>query len=119
MNGHTALGAGAEFDAIRDVIARWGTRAVGIGDDAAVMTVPRGDKLVVSVDTAVEGKHFVPGWLSPREISYRAVAAALSDLAAMAAQPVGVLVALTVPQRWRVHFTELADGIADAVDVAS
>jgi len=113
-----ALGAGAEFDAIRLMIERWGTRARGIGDDAAVVALPRGDALVASVDTAVEGKHFRPEWLTPREISYRAVAAALSDLAAMAAKPVGVLVAITLPERWRENLIELADGIADAVDVA-
>jgi thiamine-monophosphate kinase len=107
-----------EFDAIRRMLDRWGARATGIGDDAALLNVPRGDALVASVDSAVEGKHFKPEWLTPREISYRAVAAALSDLAAMAAHPVGVLVALTVPKHWRPHLLELADGIGDAVDVA-
>src|SRR5262245_42670453 len=108
----------AEFDAIKAMLARWGARAVGIGDDAAVLDAPRGDSLVVSVDTSVEGRHFKREWLSPREIGYRAVAAALSDLAAMAALPVGVLVALGVPRGWRDSLLELADGIGDAVEVA-
>jgi thiamine-monophosphate kinase len=116
MSEVIALGAGAEFDAIRRMIDRWGYRAQGIGDDAAIIHLPRGDALVTSVDTAVEGKHFKAEWLTPREISYRAVAAALSDLAAMAARPVGVLIALTVPERWRGHLMALADGIGDAVD---
>jgi thiamine-monophosphate kinase len=97
---------------------RWGTRASGLGDDAAVLRVPRGDALVASVDSAVEGRHFKREWLSPREIGYRSVAAALSDLAAMAARPIGVLIALTVPQAWRDQLLELADGVAEAVDVA-
>jgi thiamine-monophosphate kinase len=113
-----ALGAGAEFDAIRAMIDRWGSRACGIGDDAAVIAVPRGDQLVASVDTTVEDQHFKEEWLTPREISYRAVAAALSDLAAMASRPLGVLVAMTVPERWRDRLPQLADGIADALDVA-
>jgi thiamine-monophosphate kinase len=118
MSETIALGAGAEFDAIRRMIDRWGPRAQGIGDDAAIVHLPRGDALVTSVDTAVEGHHFKAEWLTPREISYRAVAAALSDLAAMAASPLGVLVALTVPERWRGHLMALADGIGDAVDAA-
>ena len=81
----TALGPGGEFDAIRMLLARWGERAVGIGDDAAMLDVPRGEQLVVSVDSAVENEHFRREWLTPREIGYRAVTAALSDLAAMSA----------------------------------
>jgi len=118
MTGDTALGPGAEFDAIRLLVRRWGARARGIGDDAAVVSVPRGDLLVASVDSAVEGRHFKRDWLSPREIGYRAVAAALSDLAAMAARPLGVLVALTLPEAWRAELLDLADGIGEAVDAA-
>lgn len=113
-----ALGSGAEFDAIREMLARWGKRATGIGDDAAVLQVPRGDALVASVDTSLEGRHFKPGWLTPREIGYRAVTAALSDLAAMAARPLGILVALNVPSSQTGALGELADGIGDAVDGA-
>jgi thiamine-monophosphate kinase len=118
MTNELALGGGAEFDAIRRMLARWGSRAEGIGDDAAVLRLPRGDALVASVDTAVEGRHFQRHWFTPREIGYRAVAAALSDLAAMAATPVGILVAITVPESWRASLDELADGIGDAADMA-
>jgi thiamine-monophosphate kinase len=118
MTEPATLGRGAEFDAIRLMVARWGSRAQGIGDDAATMRVPRGEFLVASVDTAVEGMHFRRGWLTPREIAYRAVAAALSDLAAMAARPIGVLLAMTIPESWRGAIDELADGVGDAVDVA-
>ncbi len=113
------LGSGAEFDAIRELRARWGTLAVALGDDAAVIAVPRGDSLVASVDTAIEGRHFKRGWLSPREIGYRAVTAALSDLAAMAAMPLGVLVALSVPVAWRDELFAIGDGIGDAVRAAA
>lgn len=112
------LGPGAEFDAIRSLLDRWGSRAVGIGDDAAVMRIARGDALVVSVDASVEGQHFRTDWLTPREIGYRAVAAALSDLAAMASRPTGILVAIIAPERSRKHLLELADGIGDMVDLA-
>ena len=112
------LGAGAEFDAIRQMLARWGPRAVGIGDDSAVIQLPRGDQLVASVDSFVEGRHFERGWITSRDLGYRAVSAALSDLSAMAAQPLGILVAMTIPESWRRNLMDLADGIADAVDVA-
>ena len=113
-----ALGAGAEFDAIRTMLARWGPRARGVGDDAAVLHVPRGDALVASVDTALEGRHFRSEWLTPREIGYRAVTGALSDLAAMAARPLGILVALNLPSSSTDKLPDLADGIGDALDAA-
>src|SRR5687768_3972095 len=78
----TTLGSGAEFDLIRALAARWGPLAVGLGDDAAVLTAPRGERVVVSTDAAVEGIHFRREWMSLREIGYRATSAALSDLAA-------------------------------------
>jgi thiamine-monophosphate kinase len=114
----TALGPGEEFDAIRALVERWGDRAVGIGDDAAMLGLPRGDTLVVSVDSAVENRHFRAGWLTPREIGYRAVAAALSDLAAMAAKPVGILIALALPDAWRGELLSIGDGIGDAAAAA-
>jgi thiamine-monophosphate kinase len=112
------LGRGREFDAIRALLARWGDHAVGIGDDAAIVRVPRGDALLASVDTAIENRHFRDDWLTPREIGYRAVTAALSDLAAMAAQPLGILVAMALPERWSASLPAIADGIADAVTAA-
>ena len=119
MSREMALGPGAEFDAIRSMIEQWGTRAVALGDDAAELKIARGDTLVVSVDTAVEGIHFQREWLASKEIAYRAVTAALSDIAAMAARPLGVLTALTLPERWRASLGDLADGIAEAVDAAN
>lgn len=115
MSDALPLGPGAEFDVIRMMLDRWGVRASGVGDDAAVLRIPRGDSLVASVDATVENRHFVRGWLSPREIGRRAVVAALSDLAAMAATPAGVMTSLIIPDDWRDELAELADGIGDAV----
>ena len=114
MDATTPLGPGGEFDAIRELLARWGDRAQGIGDDAAVMEVPAGERLVVSTDSSVEGVHFRRDWLALREIGYRVTAAALSDLAAMAATPLGMLIAIAVPDRSRGDLGALADGIGDA-----
>src|SRR5436190_18927777 len=111
----TKLGRGAEFDLIRAMRDRWGDLATGIGDDAAVLQPGRGEKLVLSTDATVEGVHFRRDWLSWREIGYRAITAALSDLAAMAAAPAGVLVSLELADAERSIALEIADGIGDAV----
>jgi len=112
------LGYGGEFDVISAALRRWGPLAAGVGDDCAVFDAPDGERLVLSVDTAVEGVHFRRHWLSPEEIGYRAATAALSDLAAMAARPMGLAIALTLPDAWRDDFLALCDGIGDATRMA-
>ena len=94
---HIPLGDGIEFDRIRSFIAELGADAAAIGDDTAHLAAAAGE-LVVSVDASVEDVHFRRAWLSPEEIGWRATAAALSDIAAAAASPVGVVVALALPQ---------------------
>lgn len=114
MRLSTPLGPGREFDMVRDLLRRWGDRARGIGDDAAIIAVPPGEQLLVSTDSSVEDRHFRRAWLTPREIGYRATAAALSDLAAMAATPLGITIAFGLPASWRDELGEIADGIGDA-----
>ncbi|MEX2182803.1 MAG: thiamine-phosphate kinase [Gemmatimonadaceae bacterium] len=118
MSRHLAMGPGAEFDAVRALLAQWGPAAVGVGDDGAVLDVPPGSRLVVSTDSTVEGIHFRRPWLTPAEVGWRATQAALSDLAAMGAAPLGVLLALTVPADWRGALGELAEGIGAAANAA-
>jgi thiamine-monophosphate kinase len=113
-NSNIELGPGAEFDAVRAMLARWGSLAHGLGDDAALLDVPAGSRLVVSVDSSVEHVHFRRAWLSPEEIAYRSVAAALSDLAAMGATPLGIVIALTLTAEWRTQIVRLADGFGVA-----
>jgi thiamine-monophosphate kinase len=108
-----ALGPGKEFDIVRTLLAEWGKAAQRIGDDAAILEVPPGERLVVSTDTSVEGVHFRRDWLNSFEIGYRATAAALSDLAAMAARPLGILIALTLPESDREEAREIAVGIRE------
>ena len=69
----------------------------GIGDDAAVVRAR--PICVTSVDAAVEGVHFRidRGWMGPREVGWRALAAALSDIAAMGADPGEAYVMLVIP----------------------
>jgi thiamine-monophosphate kinase len=68
---------------------------------------------VASTDASFEGVHFRREWLTPREIGARAAAAALSDLAAMAATPLGLLLALALPQSWLPEIEEVARGVGE------
>lgn len=93
-----ALGPGAEFDLIRRFLDRAAPLGddvlVGPGDDCAVIA---GGRICVSTDISVEGVHFRREWITLEEAGYRAAASSLSDLAAMAARPIGVLVSLASP----------------------
>jgi thiamine-monophosphate kinase len=70
---------------------------IGIGDDAAVWQPSRSHRSVISSDALVENVHFSRAWMAPEQIGWRAMAANLSDLAAMAARPRLGTVALGVP----------------------
>ncbi len=126
------LGPGAEFDLIREMLAAATTAGreegdgpldaadppgagvqLGPGDDAALV----GDgRMAVSTDLSVEGVHFRSEWITPREVGYRAVTAALSDMAAMAARPIGGLLSLAIDRerapRWA---PEIAAGAGAAL----
>lgn len=93
----SALGPGVEFDRIRRFLAavRQSDRVVvGPGDDCAILDVGR---IAISVDMSVEDVHFRRDWLTGEQIGRRAAAIALSDLAASAAAPFGILDSLAVP----------------------
>jgi thiamine-monophosphate kinase len=105
------MGPGVEFDLIRRMADRWGDLVQHAGDDAAVLNLKHGACLVASTDTSLEGVHFRREWLSLEEIGYRATIAALSDLAAVAAEPIGLLIAATIPTDIAVSIETLADGI--------
>lgn len=74
---------------------------LGVGDDAAVVRAQA--ICVTSVDAMVEGVHFRlresagDGWASTAEVGHRAMAGALSDLAAMGAQPGEAYLVLGLP----------------------
>jgi thiamine-monophosphate kinase len=126
------MGSGVEFDLIRDLLAKVSPAAgtgtdsdvvarvaggggvwLGPGDDAAVIDAGR---LVVSTDLSVEDVHFRRSWVTFAEAGARAVIAAASDLAAMAAAPVAVLISLAVaPGEAQTVLSELGDGIKTAL----
>ncbi len=83
---------------------------LGAGDDGAVVRVPAGCDLVVSVDTLVAGVHFFPHAL-PGDIGFKALAVNLSDLAAMGATPAWFTLALTLPNIDREWLTGFCQGL--------
>jgi len=107
----------SEFDLIYRYLAAYGAGdhvLLGVGDDAAVLAVPPGCQLLVSTDTQVEGRHFL-GETLPEHIAYRAVAAAASDLAAMAATPCAMTLALTLPDSDELWLHSFSQGLARSV----
>ena len=88
------MSVSAEFDLIArlDAIHAGALPAeveVGIGDDAAVLSLV--DRTVWTVDSQVDHVHFERGWLNAEDIGFRAHAAATSDVYAMGATPVASL----------------------------
>lgn len=86
----------------------------GIGDDAACLRVPPGHDLLVSTDTLVAGVHFLSDW-DPADIAWRAVMVNVSDMAAMAATPCWLSLALTLPDNNSAWLSSFADGLHAAL----
>lgn len=87
---------------------------LGVGDDAALLQVPPGMELVVSVDTMVEGVHFFPE-VSPANLAHKLTAVNLSDMAAMGAEPRWATLALSLPHQdndWLAEFSQSLDQIS-------
>ncbi len=84
------------LESIRERLPPPGSRVkLGSGDDAAIV-VPEG-ATATSVDALIDGVHFRREWSGLRQIGHKALAVALSDLAAMAAEPGEAYVVLGVP----------------------
>lgn len=92
--------AASEFELIRrffvDATAARADVTLGIGDDCALLQVPPGKTLAVSVDTLVVDRHFGAD-VDPEALGHKALAVNLSDLAAMGATPAWVTLAITLP----------------------
>jgi thiamine-monophosphate kinase len=103
-----------EFGAI-DKIASWAAKGAGqnkagktaggsgdflktgIGDDAAVFKVKAGHECLVSTDLLIEGIHFDLSYTEPKDLGYKALAANLSDIAAMGGEPLLYFVSIAAP----------------------
>src|SRR5688500_17645661 len=102
-----------EFDIIARYFARRSGRGdvlLGVGDDAAVLDTHAGRKLVVAMDTIVEGVHF-PVETDAADIGYRALAVNLIDLAAMGAEPAWMTLSLSLPRANEQWLSGFAGGL--------
>lgn len=80
---------------------------LGVGDDAALMSLRPGMQLAVSADMLVEGRHFFVG-TDPRSLGRKVLAVNLSDMAAMGAIPRWFTLSLALPSAdsgWLAEFS--------------
>ena len=84
---------------------------LGIGDDAAVVSMPGACELVLAMDTMVQGTHFLPTTTAV-DLGWKALAVNLSDLAAMGAQPAWAMLSLTLPNADLAYVDGFAEGFA-------
>ncbi|MEL6711355.1 MAG: thiamine-phosphate kinase [Pseudomonadota bacterium] len=113
----------SEFDVIRryfqEATAARDDVILGIGDDCALLRIPPGQQLAVSMDTLVAGRHFVAD-ANPTNLGHKALAVNLSDLAAMGATPAWVTLSLTLPAAdttWLTHFMQGFSALAATYQV--
>ena len=99
-----------EFDIIARYFAPLATNpaALGLLDDAAVLSIPEGQELVATCDTIISGVHFLAED-PPDSIGYKALAVSLSDLAAKGARPYVYLLSVAFPER---PSSDLARGLS-------
>ncbi len=67
-----------------------------IGDDCAILDIPKGRQLVTSTDTLISGVHFFDN-IDPADLAYKALAVNVSDLLAMGAKPLAFTLAISLP----------------------
>lgn len=92
---------------------------VGPGDDAATLTVPAGQQLVISTDSLVEGVHFRLDWTAASDLAHKSLHVAISDIVAMGVRPSHFMLSLSLPAAvalpWLDEFAEeLARSARDA-----
>ncbi len=79
---------------------------VGIGDDAAALDLGGEELLLLTVDSQVEGVHFVLDRIPPRLLGRRLLAVNASDIAAMGGEPTHALVSLVLPPELELDWLE-------------
>lgn len=98
-----------EIDPVRNDIVE------SIGDDAAILRVPVGHDLVVTMDTLNSGVHF-PENTPAFDVGYKAAMVNLSDLAAMGAQPAWATLSISLPEINEAWLVEFSRGLFTALD---
>jgi thiamine-monophosphate kinase len=67
---------------------------LGLGDDCAAFLPRGGHHLLITCDCMVEGRHYLPQWISPFDLGRRAMTMNISDIGAMGGSPLYAVVSL-------------------------
>ena len=107
-----------EFGLIKRIKQKTGAEAegvrLGIDDDAAAFVPTKGMVTLLTTDTFVEGIHFDRAYATPFQIGWKAMAANLSDIAAMGGVPRAAVVSVCLPDDIEVEWVEeLYGGMTD------
>jgi len=107
---------------IRRMAGRGASVVTGIGDDAAVLRLPRGHDVLVTTDFSIENVHFRREWHRPEVVGWRCLTRGLSDIAAMGGEPraafLSLAVARVISQKWVDRFLKGLLDLARKFDVA-
>jgi thiamine-monophosphate kinase len=106
-----------EFDflaSIRKKLPPHPRLAVGIGDDAALVSFSDRSGCLITTDMLMEGVDFTIPPATPRQVGWKSLAVSLSDVAAMAGYPVACVVSVALPRRGGLELgLELMDGVTE------
>ncbi len=99
------------IDRIREVIKREGVEvrgedSMGLGDDCAVFSARSGYDILVTCDCVVEGRHYLPQYISGFDLGRRAMALNISDIGAMGGRPLYAVISLGLKPDTRIKDVE-------------
>ena len=102
------LGEFGLINRLNKLVRRMGVQAprisLGIGDDAACFRAQDRYELLITCDCLVEGRHYLPDHIVPKDLGRRAMALNISDIGAMGGRPLYALISLGLK-----HDTPIAD----------
>lgn len=100
----------SEFDLITKYFTRPTNQTLlGVGDDAALISIAPGMELAVSADMLISGTHFFAD-ADPYQLGWKSLAVNLSDMAAMGAQPKWAILAIALPRADEAWLGQFSDG---------
>lgn len=112
--GGVPLGEFGRIDRFFKPLAASSPASLGLTDDAAVLPAAAGRDTVVTTDALVEGVHFLPDD-PPAALAFKALGVNVSDLVAMAADPLGYTLAIALPAaRGEDWLAEFVQGLGEA-----